>query len=93
MSQQWNHIYRMQTRRIGRNRAFNSLALVAALIVLVGAPTESRAEQLKPEIAAAFAKYAQSKETRSNAGPADGKTFLWIDALPEKGRAEAYAPL
>jgi hypothetical protein len=83
----------MQTRRTDTNRAFNSLALVAALIVLASAPIESRAEQLKPETAVAFAKYIQWKEMRSNTGHADDKTFLWIDSLPETARAKAYADL
>jgi hypothetical protein len=89
-----NHILPMQSRRIDKSRMVNYVALAAVLFVLAGAtPLESRAEQLTPVTAAAFARYIQSKETRGNKELADGKPFLWIDALPETTWAQAYADL
>jgi hypothetical protein len=72
----------------------NCLALAVAAFVMVGVtPLNSQAEQLPPATGAAFAGYIQSKETRGGKELADGKTFLWIDSLPEATRAQAYTDL
>lgn len=94
MREHSNHILPMHSRGTDRGRIGTWLALAALLMGLAGtAPLESRAKELKPTTISAFATYIQSKETRSNKVLADGKAFLWIDALPETDRAKAYADL
>jgi hypothetical protein len=94
MREHCNHILPMQSRGMEIGSICNWLALAAVLFGLAGtAPLGARAEELKPTTISAFAKYIQSKETRSNKELADGKNFLWIDALPETDRTKAYADL
>jgi len=89
-----NHIFRMKPPRTETSRIVTSLALAAAIFVLAGPSLpESRAGQLKPDTAAAFARYIQSKDAHSDKELTDSKTFLWVDALPEPTRAQSYADL
>jgi hypothetical protein len=100
MHRRSNHIsgmkppFHMKLRRASRRGIPRSLAFAAILFALVGViPLESRAGQLTPDTAAAFANYIQSKEARGRRQHPDGKNFLWVDSLPEAARAKAYADL
>ncbi len=90
------HIPRMQTmnRKHARRRFIKLLAVVAALLggwTATARPT--LAAQLKTATVEAFEQYVRSSEARMNQELAGGNNFLWIDALPEPGRSEAYARL
>jgi hypothetical protein len=49
--------------------------------------------QLKASTATAFDRYVHNTEARSDAELKLGTKLLWVDGLPEAGRAEAYADL
>jgi len=64
-----------------------------ALASLLGAlALPARAAELTPRAAAAFDDYARATEARM-AAQAKGDTLLWVDALLEKQRQDAYARL
>jgi hypothetical protein len=73
------------------SKTFGLAATLLALVAVSSLPTG--AEQLKPSTVAGFEQYIKSKEARGNQEVTDGKNFLWIDALPQKDRTEAYADL
>lgn len=90
------HIPRMQTmnQRQARCRIIKILPVIAAL--LSGWATTARpasAAQLKTTTVEAFEQYVRSSEARMNQELAGGNNFLWIDALPEPTRSQAYARL
>jgi hypothetical protein len=89
-----------------RSRALNlffapvSLLTVAPLtvalltiVLLAIAPAPARAAHLQPATAQAFDRYVQSVEAAGNQEIAKGNDFLWIDALPQSRRAQAYDDL
>lgn len=57
------------------------------------APRPSLAAQLTPETARAFDQYVSAKEARANLDLAAKNTFLYIDALPQPEKNQAYANL
>jgi hypothetical protein len=70
---------------------FALAAVVLALIAVSSLP--AGAQVLKPSTVSGFEQYIKSKEARSKKELTDGKNFLWVDALPQKDRSEAYADL
>ena len=80
-------------------RVFTGLALLAATLAagwFNGAATAIPAPapaQLKAATADAFGRYIHLNEARNNEELKQGASLLWIDGLPEAGRAQAYADL
>ena len=75
----------------GSNSNTAGVLFLSALLLCVAAQT-SRAAELQKETAAAFDRYIRASETRIQA-ELHGGPFLFIDALPEPRRQEAYAQL
>lgn len=79
--------------------AFTGLALLAATLAagwFDGAATAIPAPapaQLKAATADAFGRYIHLNQTRNDEELKQGASLLWIDGLPEAGRAQAYADL
>jgi len=75
-----------------RNRILFPLrwALTVCLII---APSPASAAELRPEAAQGFGEYARLTERRMQGELAPGGAFLWVDGLPEPGRAETLARL
>jgi hypothetical protein len=65
----------------------------ALVISLMAAPSPAGASELRPEAAQGFNQYVRLTELRMEAELAPGGAFLWIEALPEPRRSEAYARL
>lgn len=75
------------------SRASHKRIARLALASLLGALVLSApAAELTTKAAVAFDDYARAAEARM-AAQAKGNTFLWVDALPEKRRQNAYARL
>jgi hypothetical protein len=90
------HIPPMQTknRKYARRRIVKLLPAVVALLGGWGATARpASASQLKATTVEAFEQYVRSSEARMSQELAGGNNFLWIDALPEPARSEAYARL
>ena len=79
--------------------AFTGLALLAATLAagwFDGAATAIPAPapaQLKAATADAFGRYIHLNQARNDEELKQGASLLWIDGLPETGRAQAYADL
>jgi hypothetical protein len=71
------------------------LVLLKGPALAMGAepPSEPAAVRLKEETSAAFDRYVQLTEARNASELKRGSGLLWIDALPETGRAAAFAQL
>ena len=71
--------------------------LVALLVPFAPSRATPRATAdppaFKPQTMEAFSVYVRATDTRNNAELQSGRDFLWIDALPEAGRARAYQSL
>ena len=80
-------------------RVFTGLALLAATLAagwFNGAATAIPAPapaQLKAATADAFGRYIHLNEARNDEELKQATSLLWIDGLPEAGRAQAYADL
>jgi hypothetical protein len=51
------------------------------------------AAELKPKTVAAFDQYIKDRESEISAELRPGQPFLWVDALPEQNKADAYRRL
>jgi len=84
----------MHSKKHSRSRIAKLLSIVGVLLGgLPIAARSSQAAQLKNETVEAFEQHVRSSEARMNQELAGGKLFLWIDALPESARSDAYARL
>jgi len=63
------------------------------LIWLMAVPSTAPAAELKPEAVRGFEQYVQLIERRIQDDLRPGRTFLWVDTLPEARRQEAAARL
>jgi hypothetical protein len=66
---------------------------VVLLAAVLGTTPSLRAEQLTKETEEAFARYVRTTEVRIDQELAGRATFLWVDALPQPSREQAYADL
>ena len=90
------HIPPMQTtnRKHARRRVIKFLPVIAALLGgWTATARPASAAQLKTATVEAFEQYVRLTEARMNQELAGGNYFLWVDALPESARSEAYARL
>jgi hypothetical protein len=73
-------------------RALGTL-LVLALGLSATAAGSPASATLKPDTVAAFNQYVKLTDARNDEEQRDGTRLLWIDALPESERAQAYGAL
>jgi len=77
---------------ISRNAArWIEFALLACALAML--PKPAAATELKPEAAQGFDRYVRLTEKRMRADLQPGRTFLWVDALPETRREGVRAQL
>jgi hypothetical protein len=86
------HIPRMSNNEATRQIP-KLMLLTAAVLGSVCLPQSMRAEQLKKETDEAFERYVRTREARMDQELAGGEVFLWIDALPQPSRDQAFADL
>jgi hypothetical protein len=67
--------------------------LVLALGLSATAAGSPASATLKPDTVAAFDQYVKLTDARNDGEQRDGTRLLWIDALPESERAQAYEAL
>jgi len=67
--------------------------LAAFLALAYLRPESASAAELKQETTAAFNQYVRVTEDRMTEGLRDGRTFLWVDSLPELQRDKLYTEL
>jgi hypothetical protein len=80
-----------EPENLGRRcRLSISAAILAAMALL---PASLQAKQLKPRTVEAFDEYVRTREAAMNQELQSGNNFLWIDALPQPDRDQAYAGL
>lgn len=72
---------------------WKAIPAAAALLALAFTSPPSVAAQLTPETARAFEQYISAKEARSSLDLVANKNFLFIDALPQAQKDQAYAKL
>jgi hypothetical protein len=77
-----------------RLAAFVLVALALNQVAVPDAPAAGPAlPKLKTETQEAFERYVKQVEARNEGELQRGSALLWVDGLPEKQRAEAYAEL
>lgn len=76
--------------RCGRRWRF---VAVAACGLVGAAPAQSRPAELKPPTLEAFERYVRLREAQLEAEIRLPAPFLWVDALPESRRRQAYEEL
>ena len=67
--------------------------LVAFLAFAYVLPESAGAAELKQETTEAFNQYVRITEDRMTEGMREGRTFLWVDTLPELQRDKLYTQL
>jgi hypothetical protein len=84
----------MKARERIPHQTWKATSLAVTLIAVAAlAPRLSVAAQLTPETARSFDQYVSAKEARANRDLAAKDNFLYIDALPQAQRDQAYAKL
>ena len=78
------HIARMHSATTQKRKLITLILLASLASPLLSAETPS------PETIKAFDSYVKAAEARNNEELATGKTFLWLDKLPEPDRERTY---
>src|SRR5229473_297073 len=73
--------------------AMRKVMLAGFLAFAYVLPESAGAAELKQETTEAFNQYVRVTEDRMTEGLRDGRTFLWVDSLPELQRDKLYTEL